>query len=274
MSNATELPNEQAVCLSFDETEAQNILFQDTLFEDGQPKSTSILDDQRQKLMYLEEKCVRLKWHGVALSEYWRKKQIPRGLRVSKRPTLGHHDPDFMKNWEKILNKCSLDLTLLIIEQTKRDVEKTKNDISELKTTLKDIDAPQLSNLEMEIQTELKTFEEDLKAYKIRKFERDAEDYRTGSVYNWKRKDKPRVPKPAAHPRRYGRPPERRPNRDLLLTSESETSDQGHTSASSTDDHFLGGRGRGRGQRGKRRGGGNGSRDPNRVTRSLHRNIR
>lgn len=252
-----------------DDAEAQNILFQDSLFEDGQRReTTSNIEEHKVKLMYMEKKSARLKWHGVALSEYWRKKQIPRGLRMNKTPTLGSHDPEFVKKWEKILNKCSLDLTLLIIDQTKKDGEKIKKEISELKRTLKENDASQLSKLETEMKAELDTFEEELKAFKIKKFERDAEDYRRGSVYNWMKRETG-IPRGTAR-QRQGKV--RRPIRDLLLTSEAETSDQGHTSASSTDDAFLGGGARGRRGR-SRRGGENASRDPNRVTRS-HRNIR
>lgn len=272
MSNPTDLQNDQALCLSYDDAEAQNILFQDSLFEVGQTETTSNIEEHKVKLMYMEKKSVRLKWHGVALSEYWRKKQIPRGLRINKTPTLGSHDPEFVRKWEKILNKCSLDLTLLIIEQTKKDAEKVQTEISELKSTLKENNASQLSKLETEIKAGLDTFEEELKAFKIKKFERDAEDYRRGLVYNWTRRDT-RIPRGTARLQRHGRQLQHRPIRDLLLTSEAETSDQGHTSASSTDEAFLGGGARGRRGR-RRRGGGNESRDPNRVTRSLHRNIR
>lgn len=146
------------------------------------------------------------------------------------------------------------------------DAEKVKTEIKELKTALKDMG----TKLETDLKAELTTFEDELKAFKIKKFERDSEDYRRGMVYNWNLSDRPiRNQRHLGRQHRNWRQPER--HHDLLLTSEAETSDPGHTSASSTDEIFLGVGKRGRR---KRRGGGNERRDPNRFTRSLHQNIR
>jgi hypothetical protein len=79
----------QAVCLSLNETEAKNIISQHSLFDDHQKDSPIVNHhDQKTRLIYLEEKNIRLKWHGIVLSEYWRKKQIRWGLRFNKMPTL------------------------------------------------------------------------------------------------------------------------------------------------------------------------------------------
>lgn len=269
----------QTVCFSFDDAEAQSIISQQSLFGEHQRDNAHFYhDDQKSQLIYLEEKNIRLKWHGIALSEYWRKKQIPRGLRIYKKPALGKGDTEFMNKWERILNKCSLDLTLLIIEQTKKDAEKVMTEIQELKTEINTPDTTQVAKLEEAIKEGLAKFEDELKAFKIEKYERDAEDYRRGSVYKW---DKRRQQKPQTRGQRSGqrggqrgghrRGEQRQKERHLLLTSEAETSDQGSSSASSsTDGPFLGQRG-GHTYR-KGRGGAKGrSRDPNRFTRSLNR---
>ena len=194
-------------------------------------------------MTYLERKDIRLKWHEIALSEYWRNKQIPRGLRINKKPTLGNQDPEFRKKWEQILNKCSMDLMLLIIEQSKQESSKIKTELQELKTTLRNnMDTTSFTTMETELKQELAGFEDQLKAYKIKKYERDAEDYRRGSVYDWtlhhswkpdaQRSQRPRRRRAPGGHRERARLGQRR---ELLLTCEEETSDQGQTSASSTD---------------------------------------
>lgn len=169
---------EQTACFSFNDAEAQNIISQQTLFGEQRRDDPNLNHEGRKtKLIYLEKKNIRLKWHGIALSEYWRKKQIPRGLRIHKKPTLGNHDPEFINKWERILNKCSLDLTLLIIEQTKKDAEKVTSELQELKTEINASDTTQLTKLEDEIKEGLIKFEDELKAFKIKKYGRDADDY-------------------------------------------------------------------------------------------------
>ncbi|KAL7374635.1 hypothetical protein ABVT39_004420 [Epinephelus coioides] len=103
------------------------------------------------------------------------------------------------------------------------------------------------STMETELKEELTKFESELKAYKIKKYQRDTEDYKRGIVYNWttsgQRNWRPcthggtRAPGTRAPRRQEGSRQTQRPN--LLLTSEEGTSDQDHTSASSTDEAFL-----------------------------------
>ncbi len=75
---------------------------------------------------YLLQKETRLTLHGTILSEYWRASRIPGGLRIQKSPTIGGEDPDFCKRWCKIMNKASLDLILLVVEYTQKELKKIK----------------------------------------------------------------------------------------------------------------------------------------------------
>lgn len=216
-----------------------------------------------------------MKWHSIALSEYWRTKQIPRGLRMNKRPSLGNKDPMFLQKWEQVLNKCSLDLTLLIVEQTKQEATQVHIEIENTRELLqKELEIGEWTGLENSIKEELIKFEKELKAYKIKKFERDAEDYKNDAVYNWKDTAHDRPESRRANWRRDGwRQNERQPDQ---LRSQDERSDPGHTSESSMDDHFLGGHRRppphppNRGGR-KRRGGARdrSNRSLQRITRSM-----
>lgn len=268
----------QETCFSFEDADAERIISQESLFDHPpQENATVSLENEKSKMSYLEKKEIRLKWHGIALSEYWRSKQIPRGLRVNKKPTLGNQDPEFKSKWEKILNKCSMDLTLLIIEQTKKEAEKVKTELQEIKTTLKTkMNKPDFTTMESAFKEELMKFEEELKAYKIKKYQRDSEDYKRGTVYNWtsgalyaRRPRARRQRHPRATQYEGTRPGSRK---DLLLTSEDGTSDQSHTGASSAEEAFLEDDRSGRRKRGGARG--RGARPPpgemvNRETRSF-----
>lgn len=238
----------QALCFSLDDLEAQNIISQRSLFENCQNDNPTVsLTEEKSKMTYLEKKEIRLKWHGIALSEYWRNKQIPRGLRMNKKPTMGNQDPEFRKKWDQILNKCWLDLTLLIIEQTKLETQKVNADLQELKTTLKsNMSKADYTKMETDLKDELTKFEDELKAYKIKKYQRDAEDYKRGTIYNWttntQRSRRPRAYRDTRATGARGQQGDnrRRQHRDLFLTSEEGTSEQDHTSASSADEAFLG----------------------------------
>ena len=73
--------------------------------------------------------------HGSTLSEYWRNENIPRGWLIQKAPIIGkldeldESDENFIKRWGEILNKCSLDLMLLIIKQVSNEAHELKTEI-------------------------------------------------------------------------------------------------------------------------------------------------
>ncbi|CAJ0954323.1 unnamed protein product [Ranitomeya imitator] len=54
--------------------------------------------------------------HSITLAEYYRMSRIPCGLRCQLRPTLFSEKPDYCDRFQKILNKCSLDIILLTID--------------------------------------------------------------------------------------------------------------------------------------------------------------
>lgn len=81
-------------------------------------------------LIGLKKKDIRLQLHGYTLSECWHDKPIPQGLRIQKAPTIGKESQDFVKKWCDILNKCSMDLMLLITEEVTKQKEDALKDIS------------------------------------------------------------------------------------------------------------------------------------------------
>lgn len=86
-------------------------------------------------LTYLKKKQIKMFLHATALVDYIREEKIPRGLRIQKAPGLFQDDNLFKRRWAVILNQCSWDLMLLIIEKSK--VEKIKCEVITIQESFK-----------------------------------------------------------------------------------------------------------------------------------------
>ncbi|KAL7388934.1 hypothetical protein ABVT39_016775 [Epinephelus coioides] len=136
----------------------------------------------------LRKQETRLLWHAVTLSEYRRQQRIPRGLRINKAPAFGTDDPAFMKRWEQILNKCSLDLEVLLIEKSKAERSKKLEAIKSLETKVNTLPrSDEVTQMEGKMMNSLDSFKIQLKQYKMRKYQRDVKDYKEGTVYQWQK---------------------------------------------------------------------------------------
>ena len=129
---------------SFSNEDGKRIITSSSLL-DNLPSETSNNSDLKglyNDLKHLIEKDIKLDLNAISLSDYWKRGYIPRGLRIKKFPAYNAKDnPDFSKKWEAILNKCSADLMLLLIQESlkdqqliKQEIETTKKKISELLT--------------------------------------------------------------------------------------------------------------------------------------------
>lgn len=137
-------------------------------------------------LKKLKERECKLDLHAVTLSDYWRGEMIPRGLRIKKFPSIGHMDDASKLKWEQILNKCSFDLILLLIEEAKVHKTGLQEEIKDLEQKIS-----QLRNQD-QIKTQIKKLEEDMAQFtenvrqtKISKWRRDQTDYKEKRVYHW-----------------------------------------------------------------------------------------
>lgn len=112
--------------------------------------------------------------------------RIPRGLRVNLRPTLFSEKPGFREKCEKILNKCSMDIMLLTIENLQEAMEGLPPRIPVIEQQLKDsINASDFTELKERVETYLKNHRKEVELQKRNKCHRDAEDYRLKLVYRW-----------------------------------------------------------------------------------------
>lgn len=72
---------------------------------------------------------------------------ILRGLRVQKGPAMFKDNSAFNQKWRAILNKCSMDLILLIMEQSMATVAENHFEIETIKMKLQnDMDAESFAN--------------------------------------------------------------------------------------------------------------------------------
>lgn len=120
-----------------------------------------------------------------------------------------------MKKWEQVLNKCSLDLMLLIIEKTKCEKDKSSIEIDRIETELKNkMDGEKFKEITSNISTILTTYVKEIRSYKMKKYERDTKDYADGTVFEWQGRKRRSPP--------YHRPPPSRNNRQPALSTASE----------------------------------------------------
>lgn len=105
---------------SYSSEEGENIIVPDTLF-----KQIDAETSDAKKNTFRSKEAFRKRFQIADAYDYVvrlleRKKKIPRGLRIKKFPSFGFGDTEFKNKWEAILNKCSLDLMLLLIEEAKK----------------------------------------------------------------------------------------------------------------------------------------------------------
>lgn len=174
------LTQNQANTFEFTAEEAERILLKST-------DMSNVLssEDERIKLEKLKQKKIRLLMHGTTLSEYWKSKKIPRGLRIQKVPTTGKNSEPFVKKWSEILNKCSLDLMLLVIDTVTEEAEQVKSEILQQEEMMRKKFGDAFLEIEQTVLEITKKYQENLQVTKLKKYKRDTEGYKNNQVYKW-----------------------------------------------------------------------------------------
>ncbi|XP_052445761.1 uncharacterized protein LOC127987457 [Carassius gibelio] len=177
---------------SYTKDEGKAIIVEDTLLELDFDQEHAQRTDTRKlhiDLQKLSEKEVKLNLHIITLSDYWRQDMIPRGLRLNKFPSFGYDNVDFKDKWEAILNKCSLDLILLLIEEARKQKSVVQSHIEDLKSQLIQTESEEHRlPFENKLKEDLDKLSTKLKQGKIIKFKRDCNDYSNCSIYGWGKK--------------------------------------------------------------------------------------
>lgn len=181
------LTDVRARTFAYTAEDAEQILFPALTME----TPADIWETQYSHLESLRKKETRALLHGNVLSQYWRNKRIPRGLRIMKEPTLGRDDPDFCKKWCEILNRCSLDLMLLVIDSQNKKLDTVKQEIADLESELKGkFSSAKLKELLQKCDEQIHAYKTETQQRKMEKYRRDTMDYRTDNVYPWLRENR------------------------------------------------------------------------------------
>lgn len=183
VQDINKLTSNRASTFEFTQEDAENILIPSTFTD-----AALLTDDLTSKLERLQQKDARLILHGSMLSEYWRNKRIPRGLRIQKAPTLV-----FMQRWTDILNKCSLDLMLLIIEQVKKELNDLQAEIKHTEDALKSKCGQDFTQIDQSLKTWVGQYKDKLQSIKLSKYKRDTLDYQRNKVYRWQQPEEQRT---------------------------------------------------------------------------------
>lgn len=178
---------------AFSKEEGLNIIVSDTLlYEPALPTRNDGIQHTFFELKKLKEKNLKLHLHIVSMSDYWREGIIPRGLRISKFPSFPTSDTDFKDKWEAVLNKCSMDLILLLIQQAKKEKAINEDLIHTFEESLRQTEVEVATPYRQRIQAGLDQLERSIKALKIKKMQRDQGDYSRRQVYKWVHTSGPR----------------------------------------------------------------------------------
>ncbi|CAH2222304.1 Hypothetical predicted protein [Pelobates cultripes] len=105
---------EQAEVIQITDEQAAAILWLQT---DADLRASSDAKNIIRELQKLKQKEIDLELHAIYLSDYYRMKKIPRGFGIKNIPTIGRNNPEVCRKWIGVLNKCSLDLMLVVIEK-------------------------------------------------------------------------------------------------------------------------------------------------------------
>ncbi|KAM4048698.1 uncharacterized protein ACNLHF_008074 [Anomaloglossus baeobatrachus] len=137
-----------------------------------------------------------LELHCATLAEYHRVQRIPRGLRVSLKPTLFADKPDYCTKFESIINKCSMDIIILTIEFLQKEIEDLGQNISSIEQQLQNtVPSTEWDRIHSKTKENIAEFRRTLQERKRSKFIRDQEDYSKNRVYRWQfTEDNPRRP--------------------------------------------------------------------------------
>lgn len=112
---------------------------------------------------------------------------IPRGLCIAKFPSVASDDTEFQKKWDAILNKCSLDLILLLIEQAKAERSSLTARLQEQRAALSNVSIDLKLPYEEKLKGDLGKLETTIKQMKLKKMKRYEDDYSRNEIYLWEK---------------------------------------------------------------------------------------
>ncbi|KAM4048232.1 uncharacterized protein ACNLHF_011142 [Anomaloglossus baeobatrachus] len=162
----------------------------DTLFNDEVTISDTVgmghSSEIKNNLKYLLKKRLRIWWGKATLEKYLSKNLIPRGLRVRILPSFPVEDLDFRTKWEQVCDTCSKDLIRLLIEINQSSLVSVEKEIENNQTKLNEIlSTLSMESFKLEVDKQFLIWEKEVQEQKVKKFQRDLQDYQLKRVYRW-----------------------------------------------------------------------------------------
>ncbi|OCT65756.1 hypothetical protein XELAEV_18041999mg [Xenopus laevis] len=95
-------------------------------------------------------------------------------------------DEEFVDRWESILNKCSLDLELALMERIQKELPTSSQKKTAVEQKVRNLETPERFEAgRSKMQDALRHFQDETEMRKRQKFQRDGADYESGNVYRW-----------------------------------------------------------------------------------------
>ncbi|OCT98591.1 hypothetical protein XELAEV_18010825mg [Xenopus laevis] len=146
-------------------------------------------------------------------------------------------DEIFVERWESILNKCSLDLELALMERIQKELPTCAKKKAVLEQELRNVEAAEKFDAgRNKLLSSMRQFQEEVEKRKHQKFQRDGADYENDRVYRWAQTENPRHNFWRGNYR--GQPWGRREPRQTAMKTSARGAD---TDSSTTSLYFLGG---------------------------------
>lgn len=140
----------------------------------------------------MQKRKIRYEFHASSLLNYLKSNHIPRSLRLQKASTLFTNNIEFKQKLISILNKCSFDLMLILVQRSKAEVVTTQNETAKMKDQINSSFESAIINKQIEtMQSQLKKYSDSILSWKTCKFSLDIQYYETDQVYPWFKKVSP-----------------------------------------------------------------------------------
>ncbi|KAJ1135369.1 hypothetical protein NDU88_001809 [Pleurodeles waltl] len=141
------------------------------------------------KLETLKKQELARWWDVTTLKHYLELKQVPRGLRVIIFPTFDDLDPDLLGEWEHLISSTSFGMINILIKHADSKRDKLLLDIVSLDEEIKNLNLPEATDKNYAILKDiLNGYQLYIKDKKMRKLNRDENDYSNGRIYTFARR--------------------------------------------------------------------------------------
>lgn len=134
----------------------------------------------------LLEKQIKTWWDVFTFTHYQKEKLIFRSLRWDVPPQDGLEDQCFMIEWLEFFNRVGRELQDLVLTRKQVKLGKLNEQISGIRKKLEPIsESSQMKEFNTNMKKKLEKVDRDTQKKKVRKYNRDAADFKNNKIYAW-----------------------------------------------------------------------------------------